>query len=83
MLLLQTLLPKQDMDAVDTMIEKGMVMMRDHLATVCQKVISELMETSEGHILPYIVDNHQHQYNFAMGYHIAMFDFIEDSGVLN
>ncbi|KAG1818378.1 hypothetical protein EV424DRAFT_1405677 [Suillus variegatus] len=33
-----TLLPKQDMDVVDTMIEKGMVMMRDHLATVCQKV---------------------------------------------
>ncbi|KAG1906358.1 uncharacterized protein F5891DRAFT_1244629 [Suillus fuscotomentosus] len=33
-----TLLPKQDMDAVDTMIEKGMVMMRDYLATVCQKV---------------------------------------------
>ncbi|KAG2097046.1 uncharacterized protein F5147DRAFT_715898 [Suillus discolor] len=33
-----TLFPKQDMDAVDTMIEKGMVMMRDCLATVCQKV---------------------------------------------
>ncbi|KAG2097041.1 uncharacterized protein F5147DRAFT_715871 [Suillus discolor] len=33
-----TLFPKRDMDAVDTMIEKGMVMMRDCLATVCQKV---------------------------------------------
>lgn len=31
---LQTLLPNQDMDAVDTMIEKGMVMMRDYIATV-------------------------------------------------
>lgn len=37
MALLQTLLPNQDMDAVDTMIENGMVMMRDSIATVCQE----------------------------------------------
>jgi hypothetical protein len=29
---LQTLFPNQDMSTIDTMIEKGMVMMRDHLA---------------------------------------------------
>jgi hypothetical protein len=37
MALLQTLFPNQDMDAVDAMIEKGMVMMRDRIATVCQE----------------------------------------------
>lgn len=37
MALLQTLLPNQDMDVVDTMIENGMVMMRDSIATVCQE----------------------------------------------
>ncbi|KAG2032808.1 hypothetical protein BDR03DRAFT_1014939 [Suillus americanus] len=31
------LFPNQDMSVVDTMIEKGMVMMRDYLATVWQK----------------------------------------------
>ncbi|KAG2032811.1 hypothetical protein BDR03DRAFT_1094754 [Suillus americanus] len=48
-----TLFPKQDMDmgAVDTMIEKGMMMMRDHLADDCQKVapgsdISALRDSS-------------------------------------
>ncbi|KAG2054287.1 hypothetical protein BDR06DRAFT_1021008 [Suillus hirtellus] len=34
-----TLFPNQDMDAVDTMIEKGMVMMRDYIVTVCQEVV--------------------------------------------
>ncbi|KAG1798826.1 uncharacterized protein HD556DRAFT_1439886 [Suillus plorans] len=33
-----TLLPNRDMDAVDTMIENGMVMMRDSIAIVCQEV---------------------------------------------
>ncbi|KAG2035108.1 hypothetical protein BDR03DRAFT_963237 [Suillus americanus] len=32
-----TLFPNRDMDAADTMIEKGMVMMRDRIATVCQE----------------------------------------------
>ncbi|KAG2096987.1 uncharacterized protein F5147DRAFT_372585 [Suillus discolor] len=32
-----TLLPNRDMDAVDTMIENGMVMMRDSIAIVCQE----------------------------------------------
>lgn len=32
-----TLFPNRDMDAVDAMIEKGMVMMRDCIATSCQK----------------------------------------------
>ncbi|KAG1841783.1 hypothetical protein F4604DRAFT_1939248 [Suillus subluteus] len=46
-----TLFPNQDMGAVDTMIKKGMVMMRDHLAAVCQKVapgsdISALRDSS-------------------------------------
>ncbi|KAG1818383.1 hypothetical protein EV424DRAFT_969530, partial [Suillus variegatus] len=34
-----TLFPNQDMDVIDTMIEKGMVMMRDYIATVCQEVV--------------------------------------------
>jgi hypothetical protein len=34
---LQTLFPNQDIDAVDAMIKKGMVMMRDRIATVCQE----------------------------------------------
>lgn len=37
MALLQTLFPNQDMDAVDAMIKKGMVMIRDCIATVCQE----------------------------------------------
>ncbi|KAG2032813.1 hypothetical protein BDR03DRAFT_739343 [Suillus americanus] len=46
-----TLFPNQDMGAVDTMIEKGMVVMRDHLEDVCQKVapgsdISALRDSS-------------------------------------
>jgi hypothetical protein len=32
-----TLFPNRDMDAADTMIEKGMVMMRDCIATFCQE----------------------------------------------
>lgn len=32
-----TLFPNQDIDAVDAMIKKGMVMMRDRIATVCQE----------------------------------------------
>ncbi|KIK35707.1 hypothetical protein CY34DRAFT_16866 [Suillus luteus UH-Slu-Lm8-n1] len=32
-----TLFPNQDMDAVDAMIKKGMVMIRDCIATVCQE----------------------------------------------
>ncbi|KAG1763287.1 hypothetical protein EDD22DRAFT_887448 [Suillus occidentalis] len=32
-----TLFPNQDMDAVDAMIKKGMLMMRDCYATVCQE----------------------------------------------
>ncbi|KAG2340787.1 hypothetical protein BDR05DRAFT_1032515 [Suillus weaverae] len=32
-----TLFPNRDMGAADTMIEKGMVMMRDCIATVCQE----------------------------------------------
>ncbi|KAG1811794.1 uncharacterized protein BJ212DRAFT_490309 [Suillus subaureus] len=46
-----TLFPNQEMGAVDAMIDKGMVMMRDHLAAVCQKVapgsdISALRDSS-------------------------------------
>ncbi|KAG1719784.1 hypothetical protein EDB19DRAFT_1918537 [Suillus lakei] len=46
-----TLFPNQDMDAVDAMIEKGMVMMRDCLASAYQKVapgsdISALRDSS-------------------------------------
>lgn len=33
-----TLLPNRDMDAVDTMIENGMMNMRDSIAIVCQRV---------------------------------------------
>ncbi|KAG2357124.1 hypothetical protein BDR07DRAFT_1612678 [Suillus spraguei] len=33
-----TLFPNQDMGAIDTMIEKGMVMMRDYIATTCEKI---------------------------------------------
>ncbi|KAG2029275.1 hypothetical protein BDR03DRAFT_975911, partial [Suillus americanus] len=46
-----TLFPNQDMGAVDSRIEKGMMMMRDHLADDCQKVapgsdISALRDSS-------------------------------------
>ncbi|KAG1871786.1 hypothetical protein DFJ58DRAFT_837105 [Suillus subalutaceus] len=48
-----TLFPNQDMGAVDTMIERGMVMMRDHLAAVCHKSTTPPMTgTARGVIRP-------------------------------
>ncbi|KAG1852258.1 hypothetical protein DFJ58DRAFT_841916 [Suillus subalutaceus] len=48
-----TLFPNQDMGAVDTMIKKGMVMMRDHLAAVCQKSTTPpMIGTARGVICP-------------------------------